>query len=253
MYDPQNSARDVEQADDLPLEHEQVAGTSGSKRKSDAGNPPLSSADADDSELLSYWATRLQVLTVLSAFLSSMDGAMFSLTALQTGISQPASTITREVIYSCLAGALIFHVSATILAYIASFTLIRYRIVDEDIKLETAPSSPSGFSTTRLVRRVPRKIVLEPIHPTHSILIFLYGLNMFPFIFASGSAPIPPLPFSLMTRCFYTTICLAALGFVLALTGILTYVWAALNMPVGIFATVCLGTGVGAGIWAIFI
>ncbi|KAF9243247.1 hypothetical protein BU15DRAFT_72434 [Melanogaster broomeanus] len=207
------------------VEHEKdgVGGTSGSKGKSGVGIlPPSSSGDGDDSELLSYWTTRLQVLTVLTAFLSSMDGALFSLTAIQTNISQPASTTSREL---------------AILAYVASFALIRYRLIEEDVKLGEILSSPSSFLTTQLVQRVPRKIVLEPIHPAQSVVAFLHRVDIFSFMSPTRSTPAPPPPLSLLTRCYYTTLCLASVGFVLALIGILAYVWAALKMPVGIFAT----------------
>lgn len=48
-----------------------------------------------------------------TAFLASMDGQMFSLTALNTQIGLPLSDTSRQIIYSCLAGALIFHICAS--------------------------------------------------------------------------------------------------------------------------------------------
>jgi hypothetical protein len=108
-------------------------GTGDSKGKSGTSNPPPASVSDDtdeNSELLSVWQQRLQSITLVvreskarcidmyltlvikTSFLASMDGSLFSLTALSTDISQPAGKTSRELIYSCLAGALIFHVSA---------------------------------------------------------------------------------------------------------------------------------------------
>ena len=50
---------------------------------------------------------------VKTAFLSSMDGVLFSLTALDTQIGVSISTTAREVVYTCLAGALTFHICAS--------------------------------------------------------------------------------------------------------------------------------------------
>ncbi|KIK97968.1 hypothetical protein PAXRUDRAFT_135162 [Paxillus rubicundulus Ve08.2h10] len=235
-------------------------GPSDSKGKSGTSNPPSASAGADteeNSELLSVWQQRLQSITLVTSFLASMDGSLFSLTTLPTSISLPASKTTRELVYSCLAGALIFHVSAAILGYVATFALIRYRIVDvsreEDIKPEGGLGSPSGLSTTPPTQRVPRKIVLEPIHPAHYVATFLQRPGSGDSNSGSSRSLLPPPPLSLLTRCYYTTLCLASFGFILALTGILTYAWAGLQMTVGIFSTACLGIAVGAGIWAVFI
>ncbi|KAF9222484.1 hypothetical protein BS17DRAFT_809515 [Gyrodon lividus] len=225
MHDSPKNVRDVEQAGlerDLPLEHDNdgAGGTNDCKGKQSVGGnlPPASSGDngdtASNSELLSDWQQRLQYLTLVTTFLASMDGGLFSLTVLPTNISQPASTASREVIYSCLAGALIFHICATILGYIASFALIRYRIVDvsseEDVKLGGVPSSPPSLSTTQLAQRVPRKIVLEPIHPAHCIVTFLqrpvserFRLVSSPQSVSPRSSPPPPPPLSLLTRCSY--------------------------------------------------
>ncbi|KIJ65949.1 hypothetical protein HYDPIDRAFT_110063 [Hydnomerulius pinastri MD-312] len=258
--------RDVERASfeyDLPLDRENdgTGGNNDGKDKSGTGNPPPSGTGGDtdaqaNSDLLSAWTDRLQVLTVVTTFLATMDGELFSLTAVPTNISLPTSTASRELVYSCLSGALIFHVCASILGYVASFALIRYRIVDasegEDVKLGGVLSSPSGPSMMQkqLITPTRRKMILEPIHPIDACVAFLQLPERLPVLFASRSSRSPP-PLSLITRCYYTTLCLTAAGFILALTGILTYAWAGLKMPVGIFSTVCLGLGVGAGIWAI--
>ncbi|KAF8552947.1 hypothetical protein OG21DRAFT_1319815 [Imleria badia] len=241
------------------LEKDGVAGTSSAKGKGKSGGGNLSSDDDEtqvNSDLLDSWMKRLQILTVVvrqrwclfdrvhlydpikTAFLASMDGELFSLTTLNTQIGVPISTTARELVYSCLAGALIFHICATILGYTASFALLRHRIVDA-----------SGEEGTK---RFPRRVVLEAVVPIQWLVTCLQGPEglRFPAVSRFSS---PPPSLSLVTRCYNTTLWLAAAGFTLALTGILAFIWAGLLMPVCIFTTICLGVGISAGVWAIAI
>ena len=153
-------------------------------------------------------------------------------------------------------------VCIAILAYVASFALIRYRIIDvseseegkseEGIKVGSILSPRLG--ATQPEQRPSRRIILEAVHPLQWLITCLQGPDGLRFLAVTPSSrPPPPPPFSLVTRCYYTTLCLTAVGFTLALTGILAYVWAGLVMPVGIFATICLGVGISAGVWAIAI
>jgi len=221
------------------LEKDGVAGTSSAKGKGKSGGGNLSSDDDEtqvNSDLLDSWMKRLQILTVVTAFLASMDGQLFSLTTLNTQIGVPISTTARELVYSCLAGALIFHICATILGYTASFALLRHRIVDA-----------SGEEGTK---RFPRRVILEAVVPIQWLVTCLQGPEglRFPAVSRFSS---PPPSLSLVTRCYNTTLWLAAAGFTLALTGILAFIWAGLLMPVCIFTTICLGVGISAGVWAI--
>jgi len=229
--------RGVQETDserNIPLSENNAAAGTSHGRKIGAVNLPSSNTVDDDeaqinSDLFNAWMQRLQILTVVTTFLASMDGELFSLTALNTQIGHSVSTTARELVYACLAGALIFHICAAILGYVASFALIRYRIVEV-----------SGGNETK-------RIVLEAVRPLHWLLSLLQHPERFRFLSVRSSPP----PLSLMTRCYYTTLCLTAAGFVLALTGILAYIWAGLRMSVGIFSTACLGVSISAGLWAI--
>ncbi|KAH7905329.1 hypothetical protein BJ138DRAFT_1118568 [Hygrophoropsis aurantiaca] len=207
----------------------------------------------ENTALVSAWQDRLQVLTVVTTFLASMDGQLFSLTTLPSNISHDPPTACQELVYASLSGALIFHICASILGYLASFALIKYTIIeasapDEDDKLGGILSSPSSnpHITNDTVSVSPTKtrkhIVLESRHP-------LNGFRSSAFASANNHKPVPPI--ALLTRCYYTTLALTAVGFILALLGILSYIWAGLMMPVGIFSTACLGVGLGAALWAI--
>jgi hypothetical protein len=272
------------------LENDGIPGTSREKGKSVTGNLPASSAGDDDdkveSDLLAAWAQRLQVLTILvrrrwclfdriylynttfikTAFLTTIDGELFSLTALNTEIGVSISTTARELVYSCLAGALTFHICASrcfscchphstfnpcvaILGYAASFALIRYRIVVDDTKVRYILSSGPGAA--QLAQYPSRRFIREPVRPLDWLVTLLQPPERLQFLSARRRSFLSPPPLSLLTRCYYTTLGLTSLGFILALTGIVAYMWAGLPMPVGIFSTVCLGISASAGVWAI--
>ncbi|KIM52893.1 hypothetical protein SCLCIDRAFT_1223395 [Scleroderma citrinum Foug A] len=220
----------------------------GDKGKSSAF-PPSGSSDAEDidnsSELLSAWMDRMQTLTVVTTFLVNMDSQLFSLTAIPTNLSINAKEIYQQLVYCCICGALIFHICAAITAYIASFALLRYRIVDASSG-EGVPASQLNPWMIRNLRAQPtRKIVLEPVRPFEEMTAMLSFLGR---IKATSSSR-PPL--SLLKRCYYTTLCQTAMGFILGLTGVLSYAWAGLSVPVGGFSAACLGVGVATGLWAI--
>ncbi|KAG8220426.1 hypothetical protein J3R82DRAFT_3118 [Butyriboletus roseoflavus] len=227
------------------VQENNVGGPSNSRGKSGAGNLQAPSSGDDDaqvnSDLLAAWTQRLQVLTVVVRSYLFEHGQLFTLSGLNTQIGIPTGTVSRELVYSCLSGALILHVCACILGYVASFALIRYRIIEDDRKVEGIQ-----IDAAQPAQRPSRRIVLEPMRPLRS---FVTCLEVLGFLSTSQSSPPPPL--SLLTHCFYTTLGLTTIGTILALTGILAYVWAGLPAPVGIFSTVCLGVGLGAGVWAL--
>lgn len=190
---------------------------------------------------------------------------MFSLTTLNTQIGIPLSTTDRQLVYACLAGALIFHICASgclshghsryfilcsaMLGFIATFALFRYRIVEDFTKVGAIQSS--DLDAAQSAQRPSRRTILEPVLPTRWLVKFLRRADRLRFLSVPRSSQSSSPPLSLLTHCYYTTLCLAAAGFILALTGILTYIWAGLPTPVGIFSTICLGVGISAGVWAI--
>ncbi|KAI6115918.1 hypothetical protein F5141DRAFT_634644 [Pisolithus sp. B1] len=169
-------------------------------------------------------------------------------------------------------GALVFHLCAgerllahlgghkptcthylTITAHVASFALIRYRIVDAsaaDVQHGIGSWKMNPWGTRSLgTEGLPKKIIFERIHPRESVMGLFHDPKSNQNTGISSSSFPPPL--SLLERCYYTTLCQTAVGFILTLTGILSYSWAGLSVQVGGFSTVCLGIGIGTGLWAI--
>jgi len=200
----------------------------------------------------------------------------FSLTALGTitiGVRE------KDLVYGALAGALIFHVCASILGFVASFVLIRYRIVDAKLTIlshddgskqegttggpstPSSPKLPSGksFAWTDLPvvhSDTRRLLIIEPIQPfrKHRSWHNKSTVNdKAKNADAPSSTPTKTSapPTDLLSRCYFTCLSLTAAGFVLALLGIMSYAWSALQLAVGIFTTACLGVALGAGLWAI--
>ncbi|KAG2153364.1 hypothetical protein DEU56DRAFT_751944 [Suillus clintonianus] len=215
---------------------EQVRG----KTEKDAKKPTT----GDHSSLVAAWMQRLQTLTVITTFLTTIDGQLFTLSSASTtsGVKLITSTQSQEFVYACFAGALVFHVCSSILGYVACFALIRYEIVDAD------PSSvmkhhdhgeryESIDGKQLLIRAVP------PLYAIHYLLQTPSNLRL-------HSRTITP-PLDLLTRCYYMTFALSSLGFILALLGIVTYAWFGLQRVVGIFTMSCLGFSLAACVLAV--
>ncbi|KAI9507979.1 hypothetical protein F5148DRAFT_1200016 [Russula earlei] len=99
--------------------------------KSQAGqNPPSDHAAlamAADlhtvTQITQIWSDRLQLISVYSSFFTSIDSLLFSLAS-----NRDRHNTASKVMISSLVGALIFHASSAILAYVSSFVLIRYKL-----------------------------------------------------------------------------------------------------------------------------
>ncbi|KAG2366699.1 hypothetical protein BDR07DRAFT_443213 [Suillus spraguei] len=191
---------------------------------------------------------RLQTLTVITAFLTSIDGQLFTLTSGTSEITLNASDGSEEFVYACLAGALIFHVCSAILGYAASFLVIRYEVIDAESPSVVKTDSQGKRSHTDihhlenihgkqlLFKAIPPFYAVQSLLPTHSAV-------------RPHSRTSPPL--DLLTRCYYTVLVLSGVGFILALLGIATYAWFGLQQVVGIFTIACLGVSLFACMCAV--
>ncbi|KAH9855940.1 hypothetical protein C2E23DRAFT_723217 [Lenzites betulinus] len=87
--------------------------------------------DAMKQALLSVvqvWLDRLQSMAVVTTFFVSIDSLLFSLTSTTRPSDLHEWTKRDQVINASLGGAIIFHACASMVAYIGSFVLIRYRL-----------------------------------------------------------------------------------------------------------------------------
>ncbi|KAH9942148.1 uncharacterized protein BXZ73DRAFT_41272, partial [Epithele typhae] len=82
--------------------------------------------------VVQVWLDRLQKQAVVTTFFVSIDSLLFSLTSNTRSDNLSGWSVRDEVINGSLGGAIIFHVCASIVAYIGSFVLIRYRLNDAE-------------------------------------------------------------------------------------------------------------------------
>ncbi|KAG2109356.1 uncharacterized protein F5147DRAFT_692999 [Suillus discolor] len=190
---------------------------------------------------------RIQTLTLITTFLTSVDGELFTLTSRSSQVTVHASLDFQELVYACLAGALVFHVCASILGYIASFLLVRYKTIDaippSDMKPDVLGKLPDTGSPHKSVNGKQLLLTaIPPLYIVQSLLQIPSGVRF------QSRASTPPL--NLLTRCYFTILALSGAGFVLALLGIATYTWFGLKRVVGIFTIACIGISLLSGVWA---
>lgn len=228
---------DLERADPGPSFDGQRDEQVRSKTKTDA-----TTTAGEHSTMVAAWMQRLQTLTLITTFLASIDGELFTLTSTSSPVTLTTSIGSEELVYACFSGALVFHVCSSILGYVASFALVRYEIVEAEPPSVTEREKLSGAGESihgkqLLLRAIP------PLYAVQSLLQIPSRLRL------QSRTSTPPL--DLLTRCYFTTLALSGAGFILALLGIATYAWFGLQRVVGIFTMACLGVSLLSCVWAV--
>lgn len=172
-------------------------------------------------ELVNAWMERLQLISVITTFFAAIEAQLL-------GTVTPSSDTKISRISSAsvatLSSALVIHSFAAILSFVAAFFLVRFRVHEAsrqehkaEHKLEAgahrdtkSPSAPPGIWSSN-----PR---LEQVGPLRR-----------------GSPPT-----HLLESCHTLCMVLAAVGFVLAMAGILCYVWACLPTSSIVLSTVAI-------------
>ncbi|KAA1476506.1 hypothetical protein DENSPDRAFT_514961 [Dentipellis sp. KUC8613] len=76
-------------------------------------------------QIIQIWSDRLQLISLLATFFTSIDGLLLGL-----AVPIREKDHAGRAANAALSGALIFHAAAAILSFVASFVLIRYRLND---------------------------------------------------------------------------------------------------------------------------
>ncbi|KAG2074794.1 hypothetical protein BDR04DRAFT_1092340 [Suillus decipiens] len=237
---------DLEQAGPGPTIDDQRDKQVPSKTQNDA----VGATTAEQSSaLVAAWMQRLQILTVITTFLTSVDGQLFTLTSsTPSPVTLNASKESEELVYACFAGALVFHVCSSILGYAASFLAIRYEVVDAESPSVAKNDELDKRSDTGLHRIHGKQLLLRAIPPLYAVQS-LCQIPSNPRLRFHTRTSTPPL--DLLTRCYYTILVLSGAGFILALLGIATYAWFGLQRVVGIFTIACLGVSLFSCVCAV--
>lgn len=142
---------------------------------------------------------------------------------------------------AALAGAMVVHVFAAIVSFFAAFFLIRYKL--------------------SMAKREERKVELGHIHPHEDLQnrgvtietssnSSVWSSN--PHLEQVGPFRRGQPPTHLLDHCHSLCMWLSAVGFVLAMVGVMCFVWSRLSKSASIFASVCVGVCLVSGVGAIF-
>ncbi|TBU31086.1 hypothetical protein BD311DRAFT_717279 [Dichomitus squalens] len=236
--------------------------------------PAATTGDATKQALLSVvqvWLDRLQAMAVIVNFIFvSIDSIVYSFPSRPPDFSTWSSV--DLLVSASLGGAIILHVCASILAYIASFVLIRYRLSDaeeqeqsterpytaSDGQHRTHPTRAQSISaaTTLAPALAPEwneYIDLRSLISVHKVPLRQYILcgmvsrkrrvkNEMEALTTPDDAVVRLRSMvTVLIRCHTAIAAMTQLGFILALLGILAYFWTGLPRMLGIWATVLLG------------
>jgi len=231
--------------------------------------------------LVNVWLSRLSLMSGITTFFAGIDGQLLAYAYPSTVTDSRTDTGYRIAVTS-LAGAMILHWMAAIISYIACFSLYRYELTDArheerstGLLASTAryqSQSPTAHSrgaskSSPLVSSSGFSTALNGSPALDSAYVSVRRFHLYtlrttrpdPAILGSGTnasveLPVTPgIPRLPLDLCGVNNACVAItfVGFVLAILGILAYMWAFLPSYVSIFASVCLGVSMAVGIWVL--
>ncbi len=164
-------------------------------------------------------------------------------------------TPVSQLANATLAGALVVHIFAAILSFLAAFFLIRYKLTiakREERKVESGLSNgavgsngsvdvPDGSdSASGETFRTTTSSNAEPVWSSD------------PHLEQVGPFRRGQPPTHLLDHCHSLCMWLSVVGFVLALAGVLCLAWSKLAISGGIFASVCMAVCLVTGVTAVF-
>ncbi|PCH36538.1 hypothetical protein WOLCODRAFT_20602 [Wolfiporia cocos MD-104 SS10] len=183
-------------------------------------------------ELVRSWEDRLQLISVITTFFAATEAQLLGFAAPDDG--DPSGGI-RAAAAAVLLGALVMHL-------FAAFFLIRFRLSEAKRAEEKVERSDKAAEAgTAQGGRASSFAQLPIFHADPHIE--QYG----PFHRRKGP------PDDLLENCHTLCIWLAAVGFLLALAGVLCYAWARLPRSSGIFSSVCMAVCFVAGFAAVLL
>ncbi|KAG1794403.1 uncharacterized protein HD556DRAFT_1442969 [Suillus plorans] len=220
--------------------------------------------------LVNSWQERLQLIS--TTFFASIEAGMLVPVNTDPNAANAFPGLLKTANAGFL-GALIMHVYAAVLSFLAAFLLIRYKLKEASNEELFAEGRAEGFQITASpvngtfhvedVERDAQTRTFNPENPPQKGMPedtdTKYDPRALPRM---GSTPAEPPIFArdphleqvgfwnltisshLLSRVHALCILFAGIGFALAIMGILTYAWALQSKEVSIFVTVCFGAAV---------
>ena len=165
-----------------------------------------------------------------------------------------SEAIVSQIANASLTGALVVHVFAAILSFLAAFFLIRYKLTmakrEERIVesgLADSASNPIGSgslsSDATADADLSRSSTASTSQPIWSSNPHLEQVGPF----RRGRPPT-----HLLDHCHSLCMWLSIVGFVQALVGVLCFAWSKLSLSGGVFGSICMAVCVVTGVAAVF-
>ncbi|KAG1824344.1 uncharacterized protein BJ212DRAFT_1475650 [Suillus subaureus] len=226
--------------------------------------------------LVNSWQERLQLISVITTFFASIEAGMLVPVNTDPNAVDALPSLLKAANAGFL-GALIMHVYAAVLSFLAAFLLIRYKLKEASNEELFAEGRAKGFQITASpvngsfhvqdIERDAQNNDAQKFDPENSPQTGTSDNHADtkyapPVLQRMGSQPAEPPIFvrdphleqvgfwsptissHLLSRVHALCIILAGVGFILAIMGIMTYAWALQPKEVSIFVTVCFGAAV---------
>ncbi|KAK0212421.1 hypothetical protein DFS33DRAFT_1281348 [Desarmillaria ectypa] len=165
-------------------------------------------------DLVQSWMDRLQLISLITTFFASVEAGLLQISTPSKGDDTSA---WEQACNAGFLGALVVHVTASFISFIAAFFLIRFKVTEANKEELQAGGT---VKPDEIWCANPRLVQAGPFHEQ------------------------PPL--DLLNKCHSLSILLSVFGFALASTGILCLAWARQPVSVSIFTSVCLCICLGA-------
>jgi len=202
-------------------------------------------------DLVQSWMDRLQLISVITTFFASTEAGLLQTTTSGNNTITP----TLNAANAGIIGALIMHSFAAIISFLASFVLVRYKLIEakkEELKVEGITrsglvTSPTSIEHHRDVEKTADPMANHRHSPPRDGTTGELIYSCDPRLEQVGPFSSKQPPTALLSRCHSLCIYLAAVGFILALMGILCYAWAVQPLSVAAFSSgimaLCLISG----------
>jgi len=181
-------------------------------------------------DLISVWQQRLQLMTLISTFFASVNSGLLSL-VVKTATT-PLSALA-QIANAAFLGGLIMHVFSALLAFLASFLLIDYRIHETETEFpQDVPSNKEKHHGRHGHHgRHVRSVSLTQDIPPRSAN---------PHVVYVGPFKKQQPPLQLLGKCNSLCITLSSTGLLLTFIGACAYAWTASERSVCIFGSICM-------------
>ncbi|KAJ7018355.1 hypothetical protein C8F04DRAFT_1052908 [Mycena alexandri] len=205
-------------------------------------------------DLAQSWMDRLQLISVITTFFASTEAGMLQV----TGLGDAASV---QVANAAFTGALVLHIWAAIISFLAAFFLVRYNLKEAKEEGSQAGLAPGADHShdhdspphpgDKNHRSPPSDTSLKRPQTSQSLIQYsplqpVWTMN--PHLEQIGPFQRKP-PTHLLSRCHNLCILLTFAGFLLALLGILAFAWGQNPVSVGVVTSVSTAVCAGGAIW----